>query len=198
MPVFSKRRRVIAFDNRGAGRTDKPDIPYTIEMMADDAAGLLRTLEVKRADVLGVSMGGRIAMDMAMRYPEMVRGPDTRLDFGAGHEGDQVLPWSEVREGNQADNGERSLRKVPAALPRLHPSARGDCEHTTARNGSAGSEHRPSYCEATETRSRQGTWLRRSARESQGRNWSEFKGGHIFFLCGRTRSSQTAVSEFLD
>jgi 3-oxoadipate enol-lactonase len=56
------------------GRTDKPDSTYTIEMMADDAAGLLRSLDIKRADVLGVSMGGRIAMDIAIRYPEMVRG----------------------------------------------------------------------------------------------------------------------------
>jgi 3-oxoadipate enol-lactonase len=73
IPIFSKGRKVVAFDNRGAGRTDKPDIPYTIEMMADDAAGLLRALDIKSADVLGVSMGGRIAMDLAIRHPEMVR-----------------------------------------------------------------------------------------------------------------------------
>jgi 3-oxoadipate enol-lactonase len=73
-PLFSKGREVVAFDNRGAGRTDKPDVPYTIEMMADDTAGLLRALDIKRADVLGVSMGGRIAMDLAIRYPDVVRG----------------------------------------------------------------------------------------------------------------------------
>ena len=73
IPILSSDRTVIAFDNRGAGQTDKPDVPYTIEMMADDAAGLLKAIGVKRADVLGVSMGGRIAMDLAIRYPEMVR-----------------------------------------------------------------------------------------------------------------------------
>jgi len=73
-PLFAEDRRVIAFDNRGVGRTDKPDIPYTIEMMADDAAGLMRAIGVNRADVLGVSMGGRIAMDLAIRYPGIVRG----------------------------------------------------------------------------------------------------------------------------
>jgi len=73
IPVFSRDHKVIAFDNRGAGRSDKPDIPYTIEMMADDAAGLLIALDVREADVLGVSMGGRIAMDMAIRYPDAVR-----------------------------------------------------------------------------------------------------------------------------
>jgi 3-oxoadipate enol-lactonase len=74
IPVFSNDRKVVAFDNRGAGRSDKPDIPYTIEMMADDAAGLLDAIGVERADVLGVSMGGRIAMDLAIRHPELVRG----------------------------------------------------------------------------------------------------------------------------
>ena len=73
IPVFSKDRKVVAFDNRGAGRTDKPDTPYTIEMMADDAAGVLSVLGIERADVLGVSMGGRIAMDLAMRYPRSVK-----------------------------------------------------------------------------------------------------------------------------
>ncbi|HEV2389768.1 MAG TPA: alpha/beta hydrolase, partial [Nitrososphaerales archaeon] len=72
-PIFAEHRKVISFDNRGAGRTEKPDVPYTIETMADDTAGLLRFLGVPRADVLGVSMGGRIAMDLAIRYPEMVR-----------------------------------------------------------------------------------------------------------------------------
>ena len=50
---LSKKYRVVAFDNRGVGRTDKPDIPYTI----DDTAGLLRATGIKQAHVLGVSIG---------------------------------------------------------------------------------------------------------------------------------------------
>jgi 3-oxoadipate enol-lactonase len=73
IPIFAKDHRVVALDNRGAGRSDKPDAPYTIGMMADDAAGLLKALEIDRADVLGVSMGGRVAMDLAIRYPQAVR-----------------------------------------------------------------------------------------------------------------------------
>ncbi len=71
--TLTKKFKVIAFDNRGAGRTDKPDIPYTIEMMADDTAGLLNVLGIKQAYVLGVSMGGRIALALALRHPEMVK-----------------------------------------------------------------------------------------------------------------------------
>jgi pimeloyl-ACP methyl ester carboxylesterase len=54
---LSQKFKVLAFDNRGEGRTDKPKIPYTIEMMADDTAGLLRTLSITKANVIGISMG---------------------------------------------------------------------------------------------------------------------------------------------
>lgn len=71
--AFAQKYRVIAFDNRGAGRTDKPDIPYSIDMMADDAAGLLAALGVEPAHILGVSMGGRIAVALTLRHPERVK-----------------------------------------------------------------------------------------------------------------------------
>lgn len=64
--------QVIAFDNRGAGRSDKPDRPYSIEIMAADALGVLDRLGVTRASVLGISLGGRIAMELALGHPERV------------------------------------------------------------------------------------------------------------------------------
>jgi len=65
--------RVVAFDPRGAGRSDKPDVPYSIELMADDAAGLLDALDLGSAHVLGLSMGGRVALDLALRHADRVR-----------------------------------------------------------------------------------------------------------------------------
>jgi pimeloyl-ACP methyl ester carboxylesterase len=69
---MATRCQVIAFDNRGAGRTDRPDAPYSIELMSGDAAGLMEALGIPRACVLGISLGGRIAMELALRHPDRV------------------------------------------------------------------------------------------------------------------------------
>ena len=65
--------RVLAFDNRGAGRTEKPDEPYSVRQMADDTAGLMRALGIERAHVIGMSLGGRIALELALGHPALVR-----------------------------------------------------------------------------------------------------------------------------
>jgi 3-oxoadipate enol-lactonase len=68
----ARTHQVLAFDNRGAGRTDKPDAPYSIEMMAGDTDGLIEALGISEAIVLGVSMGGRIALELTLAHPERV------------------------------------------------------------------------------------------------------------------------------
>src|SRR5260370_19893659 len=70
---FGERYRVIAFDNRGGGQTDQADTPCTIALMADDTVGLLDRLGVERAHIVGVSMGGMIAQELALRAPRRVR-----------------------------------------------------------------------------------------------------------------------------
>ena len=73
IPALSRKYQVVLFDNRGAGNTDKPNSEYTIEIMADDAAGLLRTLGTGPVHVLGISLGGFIAQELALRHPDLVR-----------------------------------------------------------------------------------------------------------------------------
>jgi pimeloyl-ACP methyl ester carboxylesterase len=69
---LAQRHQVLAFDNRGAGRSDKPDADYTITMMAHDTVGLMNALSIHRAHVLGISMGGRIALEIALSHPHRV------------------------------------------------------------------------------------------------------------------------------
>jgi len=71
-PALAGRFLVIMPDNRGAGRTQAPDEPYTIRMMAADSAGLLDALKIPTAHIVGASMGGFIAQEFALAYPERV------------------------------------------------------------------------------------------------------------------------------
>ena len=70
---LSESYLLTAFDNRGAGRTPLPEGRLSATTIADDAATLLRALEVSRAHVAGFSMGSAIAQELALRHPELVR-----------------------------------------------------------------------------------------------------------------------------
>ncbi len=70
---LSDRYRLTAFDNRGAGRTAMPEGPVSVETLADDAAAVLRALDVRSAHIAGFSGGSIIAQELALRHADVVR-----------------------------------------------------------------------------------------------------------------------------
>ena len=67
--AFSKRYRVVTFDNRGFGKSDKPAGPYTTKMLAGDTIALMDRLGIEKAHILGGSMGGMAAQEIAIEHP---------------------------------------------------------------------------------------------------------------------------------
>jgi pimeloyl-ACP methyl ester carboxylesterase len=70
--ALSKHFTIIAYDNRGIGHSSIPVGPYTIDMMVDDLLGLMDSLGIGKASLMGASMGGFTAMEFAIRHPERV------------------------------------------------------------------------------------------------------------------------------
>ncbi len=129
LPAFARCFRAIAVDNRGAGQSDKPDAPYTIEQMADDVAGLLEALGIERAHLVGASMGGFIAQMFALRHPQrlnrlvlcctsfggpnVIPMPPETLAVFTNRTGD---PETDLRRLWAVSVTERFLREHPEAL----------------------------------------------------------------------------------
>ena len=94
LPALAEQFKVIIFDNRGTGRSCKPETPYTIELMADEAKAVLDAAGVEKAHVYGISMGGMIAQRLALNYPERIKS----LILGCTSPGgiNQVAPDGDV------------------------------------------------------------------------------------------------------
>jgi len=74
LPLYAARLRCVTFDNRGAGRSAPSLLPVSIPRLAADAVGVLDGLDIDSAHVYGLSMGGMVAQEMALRFPDRVRG----------------------------------------------------------------------------------------------------------------------------
>ena len=73
IPAFKKHFLAVTFDNRGIGKTDRSKEPYTIKTMAGDVIGLMDYLGIDEAHILGLSLGGMVAQEIAITYPHRVR-----------------------------------------------------------------------------------------------------------------------------
>ena len=73
LPLFARRRPVIAVEEQGHGRTSDRDQPVTFETSADDVAALVRHLAVEQVDILGFSNGASVGLQLAIRHPDLVR-----------------------------------------------------------------------------------------------------------------------------
>lgn len=94
IPVLSKRLRVIALDNRGTGESDRPDVPYSTAMLAEDALSVLVAAGEQSAHWFGLSLGGMILQQLALSQPAAIRS----LILAATHCGGMKTPIS-VDEG---------------------------------------------------------------------------------------------------
>ena len=72
LPALARGRQVVAVDLQGHGRTADIDRPLSTELMADDIAALIKHLKLERPDVMGYSLGGGVALLLALRHPELV------------------------------------------------------------------------------------------------------------------------------
>ena len=102
LPFLAGTRRVIALEEQGHGRTSDRAQPFTFDGSADDVAGLLRHLKVSQADLLGFSNGASVALQVAIRHPELVR----KLVFASSftrREGTEPQLWEFIKQADIAN-----------------------------------------------------------------------------------------------
>lgn len=131
--ALALRHRTIAFDNRGAGRSDKPEGKYNLEEMADDAIAVLDAAGIETVHVVGLSMGGAISQIIALKHPNRVRSLTLVATACRNHEWREELlkSWAVTAEtegmsavGKEAARwmiGPRSFRRVLPAMGWMGP-----------------------------------------------------------------------------
>ena len=126
LPAFASRYRVILFDNRGVGNSDVPPGLYSISKMARDALTVLHAAGISAAHVIGASMGGMIAQELALRHPERVRS----LVLGSTSHGGLLAHWPHLQyrprgiRWSQASRLERENALIPLLYAATTPRER--------------------------------------------------------------------------
>jgi pimeloyl-ACP methyl ester carboxylesterase len=119
-PVLAARYRTIACDNRGAGRSDVPPGPYSIALLASDAAAVLDAAGVDRAHIIGASMGGMIAQEFALQYRDRVRSLILSCTAAGGPRAVQAEPEAIQLLFRREDSSPAARAK--AAVPFIYDS----------------------------------------------------------------------------
>src|SRR4030042_527229 len=125
---FTDRYQVIVFDYRGVGRTDKPDIPYSIGMLADDTVGLMDALGIRKAHIMGTSMGSQIAQTIAAQYPDREEAhPRCGFHPGPSHDAGARVHY----DNHPGVQGKSNRLDIPTEIPPDtgdFPADGGNCE----------------------------------------------------------------------
>lgn len=215
---------LLAHDQRGLGRTDKPDVPYSMADYADDAAALLDHVGWDQALVLGVSFGGMVAQELVLRHPSRV----TRLVLACtspGGEGGASYPFHEIED---LKGEARARHLIPISDTRrdatwaaAHPEDYAKLIELTAADPFAGEPGRAEGAHRQlEARARHDTWdrladiacpvlvaggrydgialpetLEKMAGRIPGAELRFFDGGHLFML--QDRAAYPAMIAFL-
>lgn len=143
--LLADRRRVVVIDNRGVGESDEPAGPYSVAQMAADVAAVLDDAGIERTDLFGVSLGGFIAQEFALTYPERVArlvlcstmpgGPRSHPMPARGIEAFGRFPTMEREAGLRlmVENslGDRGVRDVPGLADAIY-AYRLECAPSTA------------------------------------------------------------------
>lgn len=133
VPALSTQFQVIMVDNRDAGRSSKASQPYSVADMADDLAGLLDSLGIQRSHLLGLSMGGMIALEFALRHPDRL---DRLILTGTGAAParsavDPIQIWTWVKANDATGKvfgGQQFASLFSTAFLRNHQAVRDTAE----------------------------------------------------------------------
>jgi len=109
LPLYEDHFDCLTFDNRGAGRSDSPLTPTSMPELAADCVRVLDAAGVGAAHVFGISMGGMVAQELALRFPERVRG----LVLGATTPGGPQAAWPTLRELGALGVGAAGAARLP-------------------------------------------------------------------------------------
>jgi len=137
VPALARHHRVLCWDVRGFGASEKPPGPYSPELFAEDLASLVRELGIRKAHFCGISMGGVITQRLALDFPDLVRSmvlvsTSSEVSEAAGR-GWQKLA-DEVERAGFRDSAEVAKRSFSPAFAAEHPDIVEAVSRTTRAN----------------------------------------------------------------